>query len=175
MQEVEKLRPWRGCGSALAGAALIGAAACGNVVHGGMPDDAAADSGKTGILLDAAITDGPPRDAAPPPALCVAPASTPPASFRIDLFTTAAGHAGPDGSCAKVGSSLTTTNPQTISCRRWGGEVRDSAGNYNHWWLWTELDQPAGAHGWISAYYIKDEGNDEAYDITTRHDIAACP
>jgi hypothetical protein len=154
----------------------LGLAACGSVVRSGAPDDAAADGGKTGILLDAAIADGPARDAgSPPPMLCVAPASTPPASFRINLFATANGHAGPDGSCAKLGSSFTTTNPQTISCRRWGGEVRDSGGNYNHWWLWTEIDQPAGVHAWISAYYIKDEGNDEAYDITTRRDIAACP
>jgi hypothetical protein len=160
----------------LACAALfgVGTAACGSVVGGSGPGDAAVDGGKTGILLDAAVVDGPPPDA-PPPMLCVAPASTPPASFRINLFTTADGRSGPDSSCAKVGSSFTTTNPQSISCRRYGGEVRDSAGNYNHWWLWTQLDQPAGQHAWISAYYIKNEGNDEAYDINTHQNIAACP
>ena len=158
----------------LACAALVGGlAACGSVVGGGGPGDAAVDSGKTGILLDAAIVDGPPADAAP--MLCVPPASTPPANFHINLFTTADGHTGPDSSCAKVGSSFTTTNPQSISCRRYGGEVRDSAGNFNHWWLWTQLDQPAGQHAWISAYYIKNEGNDEAYDINTHQNIAACP
>jgi hypothetical protein len=170
-RQFERARRWIvGC-AALAGSGL---AACGEVVdRSDPPDDAAVDGGKTGILLDAAVVDAPPVDA--PPMLCVAPASTPPASFRINLFRTADGHSGPDSSCARVGSSVTSTNPQSISCRRWGGEVRDSAGNYNHWWLWTQLDQPAGQHGWISAYYIQNEGNDEAYDINTHQNIAACP
>jgi hypothetical protein len=170
-RQFERARRWIVACAALAGSGL---AACGEVVdRGDPPDDAAVDGGKTGILLDAAVVDGPPMDA--PPMLCVPPASTPPASFRINLFRTADGHSGPDSSCAKVGSSVTSTNPQSISCRRWGGEVRDSAGNYNHWWLWTQLDQPAGQHGWISAYYIQNEGNDEAYDINTHQNIAACP
>jgi hypothetical protein len=155
---------------ALAG---FGFAACGSVGSHG-PDDAVVDSVKTGVLIDGGVADGPPSDAAPP-MLCVAPATTPPASFRIYLFATAEGRTGPDSSCPKVGSSFTTSNPQSISCRRYGGEVRDSAGNYNHWWLWTALDQPAGQHAWISAYYIKDEGNDKAYDINTHQDIAECP
>jgi len=110
-----QFEPVRRC---ILGAALLGGglAACGEVVdRGHPPDDAAVDGGKTGILLDAAVVDGPPLDA--PPMLCVAPASTPPASFRINLFRTADGHSGPDSSCAKVGSSVTSTNPQSISCR----------------------------------------------------------
>jgi hypothetical protein len=152
----------------------IGLAACGSVVRSG-PSDADVDSSKTGVLIDGMVADGPPSDAMMPPMPCAPPASTPSPRFKINLFANADGRTGPELSCAKVGSSFTSTNPQTISCRRWGGEVRDSAGNYNHWWLWTELDQPTGAHAWISAYYIKNEGNDEAYDITTRQDIAACP
>ena len=153
----------------------LGVAACGSVVPPG-PVDAASDGGKTGVIIDSAVVDSPPGDA-PPRMLCVAPASTPNPVYRINLFTTADGHTGPDNTCPKVGSSLTTSNPQSISCRRWGGEVSDSAGNYNHWWLWTELDQPKDLHqhGWISAYYIKDEGNDKAYDINTGQDIAECP
>lgn len=52
-----------------------------------------------------------------------------------------------------------------VWCRTWGGLVSDDRGNYNHWWLWTEFDEPVGVTGWISAYYIDGQGNDQADGI----------
>jgi hypothetical protein len=107
--------------------------------------------------------------------LCVAPSNPPPPTPRVVLFTDADGRTGPDTSCARVGTSLASTNPQYVSCRRWGAEVRDSMGNYNHWWLWTELDQPLKAPAWISAYYIQGQGNDVANDSYNGNPIPDCP
>jgi hypothetical protein len=59
-----------------------------------------------------------------------------------------------------------------VWCRRWGGEVSDSQGNFNHWWLWTDLD--VGSRGWISAYYIQGQGNDQANDMYTGKPIPNC-
>jgi hypothetical protein len=47
-------------------------------------------------------------------------------------------------------------------CKAWAGIVTDSSGNYNHWWLWTDLD--TSGQGWVSAYYLSNWGNDEAKD-----------
>jgi hypothetical protein len=91
---------------------------------------------------------------------------------QIVLFHDADGHSGPDSSCPNVGTSRTGSNPQTVSCRRSGGVVSDAAGHVNHWWLWTELD--TGGDGWISAYYIKDQGNDQANDSQTGQPIPDC-
>jgi hypothetical protein len=105
--------------------------------------------------------------------LCSAPNNPPSTIFHIALFHDADGHAGPDTSCPNVGTSTTTSNPQRVWCRRSGGEVRDAAGRFNHWWLWTELD--TGGDGWISAYYIKDQGDNEANDSQTGQPIPDCP
>jgi len=96
------------------------------------------------------------------------------AVFHINLFANADGHSGTDSSCLTVGTSFTSTNPQSVWCRRLGGVVSGSQG-FNHWWLWTELDQPPGQLGWISAYYIQGQGNDEANDKDTGQPIDACP
>ena len=113
----------------------------------------------------------------PPPPRCGPPASTPPSTSQISLFRDANAYAGPDNTaCAFVGMSRITTNPQTISCRRLGTEVKDGD-DVNHWWLWTELDQGGDANGfgWISAYYIQGQGNDEANDDLTGRPIPDCP
>jgi hypothetical protein len=34
-------------------------------------------------------------------------------------------------------------------------------GYHNHWWLYTELDSPRGAHGWVSAIYVKVGGQEQ--------------
>jgi hypothetical protein len=103
---------------------------------------------------------------------CAAPASWPTTRSYVNIFSTATGRAGPSNDCAAVGSSYTASNPQYVFCRRWGGEVRDSGGAYNHWWLWTDLD--TGGQGWISAYYIQGQGNDQADDINTGAAIPTC-
>ncbi|MCX4695537.1 hypothetical protein [Streptomyces sp. NBC_01408] len=49
-----------------------------------------------------------------------------------------------------------------VFCRTWGAGVDDGEGNFNRWWLWTDLDTPAGSRGWVSAYYLSGQGNDQA-------------
>ena len=129
-------------------ASFVLGAACGSVnPHPTPAEDAGTDSGGP--------IDGP---------LCVPPPSHPSTTSDISLFANADGHTGTDNACPKVGVSYTSTNPQHVWCRRWGGLVSGSQG-YNHWWIWTELDQPTNAVGWISAYYIQGQGNDEANGI----------
>jgi hypothetical protein len=99
-----------------------------------------------------------------PPSPCVPPPSHPSTTSDISLFANADGHTGADNTCPKVGVSFTSSNPQHVWCRRRGGLVSDIYGS-NHWWIWTELDQPANAVGWISAYYIQGQGTDEANGI----------
>jgi hypothetical protein len=41
----------------------------------------------------------------------------------------------------------------------------DDRGNFNHWWLWTDLD--SGGQGLLSAYSLGGQGNDQADDIHT--------
>jgi hypothetical protein len=50
-----------------------------------------------------------------------------------------------------------------VFCRSWGEEVRQG-NQYNHWWMWTTLDQPKGKQAWVSAFYLSRWGNDEAKD-----------
>jgi len=50
--------------------------------------------------------------------------------------------------------------------------VRDAAGNYNKWWLWTDMD--TGGQDYVSAYYLSKWGNDEAKDDNGQ-DIPLCP
>src|SRR5262245_34206326 len=139
----------------------VGLGACGRVEHSPMPSDAPLVSDIDGFVQ--------------PAPLCVSPPSTPSATFRVDIFGTPNGYTGTDTKCALVGSSNMGTNPQFISCRRWGTKVGDNT-QFNHYWLWTALDSPPShPYAWISAYYIKDQGNDVANDSYTRQPIATCP
>lgn len=104
---------------------------------------------------------------------CTTPSSWPSTKSWINLWTTAIAHCGAANSSTAIGSNTTATNPQYIWCRKWGAVVSDSSGNYNHWWLWTDLD--SGGRGWISAYYISGQGNDQADDMYTRNPIPNCP
>ena len=124
------------------------------------------------VVIDSRTCEPPPVIPQPTP-VCVTPSSWPTTKSWINIFTTAIGRAGPNNSCSIVGRSYTGSNPQYVWCRRWGGEVRDSQGNFNHWWLWTDLD--TGGRGWISAYYIQGQGNDQANDKNTDRAIPACP
>ena len=139
---------------------LVGAG-CGSVVPTMAGHD---DAGPA----DAAF-DGPP--------VCATPPGWPSTRSWINLRADTDGRAGADLACARVGSSSAATNPQYVWCRRWGGEVRGSNGSFNHWWLWTDLDTggDAGGRGWISAFYISGQGDDQADDINTHQAIPACP
>jgi murein DD-endopeptidase MepM/ murein hydrolase activator NlpD len=106
------------------------------------------------------------------PPLCSSPSSWPSTKSYVNIWTTAIGRLGISNDCPQVGKSYTSSNPQYVWCRKWGDEVRDGNGNYNHWWLWTDLD--TGGRGWISAYYIKGQGNDQADDINTGRPIPSC-
>jgi hypothetical protein len=127
--------------------------------------------GQTVTLKKRECTAAPPPP--PPPGnSCSGPGGYPGYKTYVRIFATAPGHSGPSNNCPQVGASYTASNPQYIWCRRWGQEVRDGQGNYNHWWLWTDLD--TGGSGWISAYYIAGQGNDQADDINTGNAIPAC-
>ena len=115
----------------------------------------------------------------PPQQISCSPPSSPPSSrSHFHIFATASGHSGPYNSCPQVGWLYVGSNgvdaPQWAYCRRWGGEVANGRGSWNHWWLWTVLDRPAGNRGWVSAYYIEGEGNDRADDIKTEKPIPNC-
>ena len=114
----------------------------------------------------------PPPNQPPPQPSCAAPSGWPGTKYWIRIFATAPAYSGTSTSCGRVGENTTASNPQYIWCRRWGAEVRDGQGNYNHWWLWTDLD--TGGRGWISAYYIQGQGNDQANDMNTGAPIAEC-
>jgi serine/threonine protein kinase len=107
---------------------------------------------------------------------CTAPASWPSTTSWVNLVQSVEGRAGPDSSCGVVGSSTPTTNPQYVWCRRWGGEVR-RGDRFNHWWLWTDVDDPPsdGVRGWFPALYTQGQGNDEAKDNHSGRDIPDCP
>jgi len=106
---------------------------------------------------------------------CVA-SSLPLTTSTIYLRDNAPGRKGTDNGCPQIGESFTSTNPQHVWCRRMGGEVRSSDGlMFNHYWIWTNLDVDDGTYpdprgtkyglGWISAYYISGQNNDEAIGI----------
>jgi hypothetical protein len=107
---------------------------------------------------------------------CSPPSHPPSSKSWIQIFANAPGRSGPSNSCRQVGEVIVGSNganPQYVFCRRWGDVVGTNQG-YNHYWLWTDLDSPAHTHGWISAYYIKGEGNDQANDIYSGRPIPDC-
>lgn len=105
---------------------------------------------------------------------CTTPSNWPSTKSWINLWTTAPAYCGTDTTSTAIGSNSAATNPQYIWCRKWGAPVSDSTGRYfNHWWLWTDLD--TGGRGWLSAYYIAGQGNDQADDMNTHTPIPNCP
>lgn len=104
---------------------------------------------------------------------CRPPSSWPSHKSWVILWNTAAGHSGASSACPRVGQVSATTDPRYVWCRRRGDEVGDARGNFNHWWLWTDLD--TGGRGWISAYYIAGQDNDQADDIRSHTAIPECP
>lgn len=81
-----------------------------------------------------------------------------PGQYWVDTFADAPGLDAPGGS--QTGTLYAGTN--YVFCKVWGPEVREGDA-FNHWWLKTDLDEgPAGQ--WVSAYYLSNWGNDEAYD-----------
>ncbi len=110
-------------------------------------------------------------DTATQPALCSAPNNPPATKHYINIFATAPAYNGPSTRCVRVGENYTHTNPQYVFCRRRGDEVRQGS-DYNRWWLWADLD--TGGQGWIPAFYIQGQGNDQADDMNTGAPIPEC-
>ncbi|MFI6642406.1 M23 family metallopeptidase [Streptomyces sp. NPDC050504] len=85
--------------------------------------------------------------------------------YWVDTFANATGYAG-----ANTGDAQGVLNKGTnyVYCKVWGQEVRDGSGNFNHWWLRTDLDTvypgKNGRGAYVSAYYLARWGNDEARD-----------
>jgi hypothetical protein len=51
-----------------------------------------------------------------------------------------------------------------VYCKVWGRQIT-SGGTYNHWWLKTDLDVGSPwQNQYISAYFLSNWGNDEAFD-----------
>jgi hypothetical protein len=94
---------------------------------------------------------------APPGGTSPSSASFPSAKWWVNTFGTAPGYRG---GWQQVGVLYGNTN--YVFCKTWGAEISDSSGNYNHWWMWTDLD--TGGQGWVSAYYLSKWGNDVAKD-----------
>ncbi|MDD1622281.1 MAG: amidase domain-containing protein, partial [Methylococcaceae bacterium] len=117
------------------------------------------------IIRAAPNTANPPQPPTPPRPSCEGPDGLPSGTKpKVNIFTTAIGRSGTDQTCPQIGKSYTRTNPQYVFCRQWGGKVTSpNKKQWNHWWLWTDLD--TGGRGWISAYYIRGQNNDEANGI----------
>ncbi|HEX6777247.1 MAG TPA: protein kinase [Ktedonobacterales bacterium] len=106
----------------------------------------------------------------PTPTCC--PGTAPPGSYSkwwVDTFANAPGYYGAGANWHRVGTLYAATN--YVFCKAWGSIVSDNSGNYNHWWLWTDLD--TGGQGWVSAYYLTRWGNDVAKD-NSGHVIPTC-
>ncbi|MQY10178.1 hypothetical protein SRB5_02850 [Streptomyces sp. RB5] len=82
------------------------------------------------------------------------------AKYWVDTFANAPGYASAT-STAQTGTLYAGTN--YVFCKVWGREIRDASGNFNHWWLRTDLDV-GPANQYVSAYYLSRWGNDEARD-----------
>ncbi|MFJ1806782.1 MULTISPECIES: M23 family metallopeptidase [unclassified Streptomyces] len=102
-----------------------------------------------------------------------------PQRYWVDTFADATGYRDVDcvddttARCAPQGTLREGTN--YVLCRKWGEEVRVGASS-NHWWLLTDLDEvtPGGqGRAYVSAYYLRRWGNDEAKDNDGR-DIRGC-
>lgn len=84
--------------------------------------------------------------------------------YWADTFATAVGYRDAQMNDAQ-GELFAGTN--YVFCKVWGREV-SADGQYNHWWLKTDLDKvypgKNGSGAFVSAFYLSRWGNDEAKD-----------
>jgi hypothetical protein len=107
----------------------------------------------------------------PPP-----PSPMPTTKYWVDTFAPANGYptANPyTQNAASVGQLFAGTN--YVFCKKWGDEQRNGA-DYNHWWLWTDLDSHSigNPSAYVAALYLTRWGNDVAKD-NSGVDIPDCP
>lgn len=91
---------------------------------------------------------------APPPP----PPPSGAARYYVNTFAAAPGLRTPGG--VRTGTLNKGTN--YVYCKVSGPGVR-VGGDFNHWWLKTDLDV-GPANQWVFAYYLAGQGNDEAKD-----------
>ncbi|MFI6886648.1 N-acetylmuramoyl-L-alanine amidase [Streptosporangium canum] len=92
-----------------------------------------------------------------------------PGKYWVDTHSAAPGHSSPGGT--RTGTLNQGTN--YVYCRTWGPNVQ-VGGDYNHWWLKTDLDSGSPwQNQWVSAYYLARWGNDVAKD-NSGNDIPNC-
>ncbi len=83
-----------------------------------------------------------------------------PAKYYVDIFANAPGYSSPGGT--RTGTLNAGTN--YVYCKVWGPNVQVGSG-YNHWWLKTDLESGnPWQNQYVSAYYLKRWGNDQAKD-----------
>jgi hypothetical protein len=81
----------------------------------------------------------------------------------INTFADAPGWRCANNACKSVG--ILKSGRNYIFCKKRNSQL--SVGkDHNHWWMWADLD--TGGQGWVSAYYLKGQGNDQAKDIYGR-------
>jgi hypothetical protein len=86
--------------------------------------------------------------------------SAPTGKHLVDTFANATGYSSPGGSA--TGTLNAGTN--YVYCKVAGPTVQ-VGGQFNHWWMLTDLDSGSPAKNqYVSAYYLARWGNDEAKD-----------
>jgi hypothetical protein len=88
----------------------------------------------------------------------------PPGTKRwVNTFAEAPGWRCASNVCKSVG--LLKAGRNYIFCIKRNSQLNVGK-DHNHWWMWTDLD--TGGQGWVSAYFLKGQGNDQAKDIYGR-------
>ncbi|MDQ3850554.1 MAG: hypothetical protein M3296_08075 [Actinomycetota bacterium] len=78
---------------------------------------------------------------------------------KFKTWRTATGYRTPDCSYSdpscRVGSLWANMKDGNyFYCQLPSARRLTDSGYHNHWWLYTDLDSPAGASGWVSAVYV---------------------
>ncbi|MEU7390163.1 hypothetical protein [Streptomyces tanashiensis] len=79
--------------------------------------------------------------------------------YWVTTFQDGPGRRAATKDSPRVGTLRAGTN--YVWCVVKGGLVNDARGSHNSYWMWADLDE-GDRRGWVSAYYLKDFGNEEA-------------
>ncbi|QKW07859.1 CHAP domain-containing protein [Streptomyces sp. NA04227] len=115
----------------------------------------------TGIRDDGTSSGGEQNTAAP---------DVPAGTYWVSTFKDAPGRGGPSRTAARVGTLREGRN--YVRCAVTGDSVTGPEGTNNRWFL-ADLDDGA-TQGWVSAYYAKSGGDNEA-KADDGTDVPACP
>ncbi|MCO5996062.1 C40 family peptidase [Actinoallomurus rhizosphaericola] len=85
--------------------------------------------------------------------------------YWVNTFADAVGYREPNTGDAQ---GVLNKGNNYVYCKVWGAQV-GNGGQFNHWWLRTDLDRTYpgknGRGAYVSAYYLSRWGNDEARDV----------